>query len=51
MCLNHIKLINLAHDLASKNLGKTFPNPTVGCLIAKNNKIISKTKNGKIYYK
>jgi len=40
--LIHTKFINQAHDLASKNLGKTFPNPSVGCVIAKNNKIISK---------
>ena len=40
--LSHTKYINKAHDLASKNLGKTFPNPTVGCIIAKNNKIISR---------
>ena len=38
---NHLKLINIAHNLASKNLGKTFPNPTVGCVIAKNNEILS----------
>ena len=38
---NHLKLIKIAHNLASKNLGKTFPNPTVGCVIAKNNDIIS----------
>ena len=38
----HLKFINLAHDMASKNLGKTFPNPSVGCIISKNNKIISK---------
>ena len=42
MMSNHLKFINLAHSLASKNLGKTFPNPTVGCIISKNNKIISK---------
>ena len=42
MMSNHLKFINLAHDFASKNLGKTFPNPTVGCVISKNNKIISK---------
>ena len=36
---NHLKFINYAHDLASRNLGKTFPNPSVGCIIAKNNKI------------
>ena len=39
---DHFKFINLAHDIAKKNLGKTFPNPTVGCIISKNNKIISK---------
>ena len=42
MISNHLKFINLAHDVASRNLGKTFPNPTVGCIISKNNKIISK---------
>ena len=40
--LDHFKFINLAHDIAKKNLGKTFPNPTVGCIISKNKKIISK---------
>ena len=39
---NHLKFINYAHDLAFKNFGKTFPNPSVGCIITKNNKIISK---------
>ena len=42
MMSNHLKFISLAHDVALKNLGKTFPNPTVGCIISKNNKIISK---------
>ena len=40
--INHLKFINQAHDIASKNLGNTFPNPTVGCIVSKNNKIISK---------
>ena len=40
--INHLKFMNYAHDLASKNFGKTFPNPSVGCIITKNNKIISK---------
>ena len=40
--INHLKFINEAHNVASKNLGKTFPNPTVGCIVSKNNKIISK---------
>ena len=42
MISNHLKFINQAHQIASKNLGKTFPNPSVGCLICKNNQIISK---------
>ena len=42
MMSNHLKFINLAHDIALKNLGKTFPNPSVGCIISKNNKIISR---------
>ena len=42
MMSNHLKFINLAHDFALKNLGNTFPNPSVGCIISKNNKIISK---------
>ena len=35
-------MIGLAHDIAKKKYGQTFPNPTVGCVIAKNSKIISK---------
>ena len=42
MMSNHLKFIDLAHEFALKNLGKTFPNPSVGCIISKNNKIISK---------
>ncbi len=42
MMSKHLKFINLAHEVAYKNLGKTFPNPTVGCVISKNDKIISK---------
>ena len=42
MMSNHLKFINSAHDIAFKNLGKTFPNPSVGCIISKNNKIISR---------
>ena len=37
----HKKFLLKAHTLAYKNFGKTFPNPSVGCLIVKNNKIIS----------
>ena len=39
---NHIFFLNFAHQLAVKKFGTTFPNPVVGCLIVKNNKIISK---------
>ena len=39
---HHLKFINYAHDLVFKNFGKTFPNPSVGCIITKNYKIISK---------
>ncbi len=38
----NLKMINLAHEIAKKNYGQTFPNPTVGCVIAKNSKVISK---------
>ena len=38
----HIKFINEAHNIASRHFGSTFPNPVVGCIIAKNNRIISK---------
>ena len=37
-----LKFINEAHNIAEKNFGTTFPNPVVGCVIAKNGKIISK---------
>ena len=42
MSQNNLKLISLAHDIAKKKFGQTFPNPTVGCIIAKNSRIISK---------
>ena len=34
--------MSLAHNIAKKRFGQTFPNPTVGCIIVKNSKIISK---------
>ena len=37
------KFLSLAHSLAKKQFGKTFPNPCVGCVIVKNGKIISKS--------
>ena len=42
MISNHLKFINEAHSIAEKNLGNTFPNPSVGCIVSKKNKIISK---------
>ena len=39
---NNLKFINEAHNIAKKKFGSTFPNPVVGCVIVKNNKIISK---------
>ena len=38
----HKKYLLKAHLLAKRNFGKTFPNPSVGCLIVKNKKIIAK---------
>ena len=35
-------MIKLAHKLAKNKFGQTFPNPSVGCIIAKNSTIISK---------
>ncbi len=36
-----IKFMNLAINLAKKNIGKTLENPSVGCVITQNNVIIS----------
>ena len=38
----HISYLNEAHRLAKNKFGSTFPNPVVGCLIVKNNRVISK---------
>lgn len=38
----HITYLNKAHRLAKKKFGSTFPNPVVGCLIVKNDQIISR---------
>ena len=38
---NHNFFLNKAFKLAEKNLGKTGLNPSVGCIIVKDNKIIS----------
>ena len=36
----HIKYMKRCIELASKGIGKTYPNPMVGCVIVYNNKII-----------
>ena len=42
----HKKYLLLAHTLAKKQFGKTFPNPSVGCVLVKNNKILSMSSTG-----
>ena len=37
----NLKMINLAHNIAKKKFGQTFPNPSVGCVISKKNTVIS----------
>ena len=37
----HLKYLSDAHNLAKKKFGSTFPNPVVGCIIVKKNKIIA----------
>ena len=41
MKTNHSFYSNLAFRLAEKNLGKTNRNPSVGCVIVKNDSVIS----------
>ena len=43
---HHKKYLLLAHTLAKKKFGKTFPNPSVGCVLVKNNIILSKSATG-----
>lgn len=38
---NHNFFSNLAFNIAEKNLGKTKENPSVGCIVVKNNSVIS----------
>ena len=44
MKINHtdIKYMKIALQLAKKGLGRVIPNPMVGCVIVKDNKIISR---------
>ena len=37
MKINHNYFSNLAFNLAERNLGKTGLNPSVGCVVVKNN--------------
>ena len=37
----HLNFLLKAHNLAKKNLGFTFPNPIVGCIIVNKNKIVA----------
>ena len=41
MKINHNYYSNLAFNLAEKNLGKTNKNPSVGCVIVRNDSVIS----------
>ena len=41
MKINHNLYSNLAYNLAVKNLGKTKTNPSVGCIVVKNESVIS----------
>jgi diaminohydroxyphosphoribosylaminopyrimidine deaminase/5-amino-6-(5-phosphoribosylamino)uracil reductase len=44
---DHNRIIKKALNLAKKNLGKTYPNPTVACILTdKNNKILSSGVTG-----
>ena len=41
MTTNHKFFLNLAFQIAEKNLGKTNQNPSVGSVVVKNNTVIS----------
>ena len=41
MKINHNNLLNIAFNIAKINLGKTRLNPSVGCVVVKNNSVIS----------
>lgn len=42
----HKKHLLIAHTLAKKQFGKTFPNPSVGCVLVKKNKILAMSATG-----
>ncbi len=41
MKINHNNYLKLAFNLAQKNLGKTSSNPSVGCVVVKNDSVIA----------
>ena len=41
MKTNHNNFLKLAFNIAKVNLGKTSQNPSVGCVVVKNNSVIS----------
>ena len=41
MRINHNLYLDLAFQLAEKNLGNTWLNPSVGCVVVKNGSVIS----------
>ncbi|PPR46484.1 MAG: Riboflavin biosynthesis protein RibD [Alphaproteobacteria bacterium MarineAlpha5_Bin9] len=43
---NNIKFLKIAHQLAKSKSSKTFPSPTVGCVIVNNKKIVAKGVTG-----
>jgi len=46
--MSHENFMRKALELARSGLGRTWPNPTVGCIIVKDSKILSqaRTANG-----
>ena len=50
MITNHNQYLDIAFQIAEKNLGKTHQNPSVGCVVVKNGTVISSgvtSKNGR----
>ena len=50
MTTNHNQYLDIAFQIAEKNLGKTNQNPSVGCVVVKNGSVISSgltSKNGR----
>lgn len=50
MKINHNNFLNIAFNLAKINLGKTKSNPSVGCVVVKNDSVISSgytSRNGR----